>query len=249
MASQLRCPRCQSRKLWVLAGGRRRCARCRFDWRPGRLPLRLTPRQWRLLLQWFVRGVSSSAIAHETRIERKRVLRALTVVRLAMASCAPLALGPGAAANPSNGETRRGAVIGLYVQRGEAWAQVISEPLAGELRNVLRGRGPQPVELPAELPYAAVSYRGRFCRVTRSASREPPARFGELEAFWAYLRQQLRARGGIRSERLGLHLAEFSWRYTHRQLSPTEQFQRLYTLLRRAKAVDGVGLSRWRPSP
>ena len=85
-----------------------------------------------------------------------------------------------------------------------------------------------------EIPYGAVVYRGRFNRLVRSGTREAPVRFGELEAFWAYLRQQLRAKGGIRPKRLGLYLAEYAWRYNHRRLSRAEQFRELVTLLRRA---------------
>ena len=81
MARRLRCPRCGHRSYWILRDGRRRCASCRYDWRPWRLPLRLTPRQWEQLLGGFARGLRTDLIAQTTGIDRKRVLRALTVVR------------------------------------------------------------------------------------------------------------------------------------------------------------------------
>ena len=37
-----------------------------------------------------------------------------------------------------------------------------------------------------------------------------------LEGFWGYLRRRLAAKGGIRKERLPLYLAEYVWRYNHR---------------------------------
>jgi hypothetical protein len=89
VAPRARCPRCGNPRSWTLRNGRRRCARCRFDWRPGRLPLRLTPQQWREVLRWFVRGAPSAQIAHETRLNRKRVLRALTSVRRAILRSCP----------------------------------------------------------------------------------------------------------------------------------------------------------------
>ena len=46
--------RCGARQSWRLRDGRRRCAECRYDW---------------------------TEIAHETRLERERVLRALILVR------------------------------------------------------------------------------------------------------------------------------------------------------------------------
>src|SRR5438093_10374864 len=89
VAPRARCPRCGNPRSWTLSGGRRRCARCRFDWRPGRLPLRLTAHAWKELLSWFVRGAPSAQIARETRLDRKRVLRALTSVRQAIMRTAP----------------------------------------------------------------------------------------------------------------------------------------------------------------
>src|SRR5262245_566273 len=90
MATRIICPRCGSERSWLLKGGRRRCVRCRFDWTPGRLPLRRTATQWRAVLRWFARGGPSAQIAHETRLDRKRVLRALTVVRQAMLRSTPV---------------------------------------------------------------------------------------------------------------------------------------------------------------
>lgn len=89
------------------------------------------------------------------------------------------------------------------------------------------------IEPSNEIAYGAVVYRGRFYRLARSGTSEGPARFGELEAFWAYLQQQLRSKGGIRPKRLGLYLAEYAWRYNHRRLSRAEQLRELFTLLRR----------------
>ena len=37
-----------------------------------------------------------------------------------------------------------------------------------------------------------------------------------LEGFWGYLKRRLAAKGGIRKERLPLYLAEYVWRYNHR---------------------------------
>ena len=37
-----------------------------------------------------------------------------------------------------------------------------------------------------------------------------------LEGFWGYLKRRLSAKGGIRKERLPLYLAEYVWKYNHR---------------------------------
>jgi hypothetical protein len=81
--------------------------------------------------------------------------------------------------------------------------------------------------------FTAVVHRGHLYRLAGSAAGRPSTPFGKLEAFWAYLQRQLRAKGGIRRERLGLYLAEYAWRYNHRYLSPSEQLQELLTLVGR----------------
>lgn len=185
-------------------------------------------------------------IAHETGLERKRVLRALTVMRRAMMSCVPRAFRGVGVRNltsaPADVERTqpkaagsRPPVLGLHAEHGQGWAEVVPEAQAAELREALRMRKqPRSIDQPIGVPYGAVVYRGRFHRLAISGTGEAPARFGEVEAFWAYVRQQLRAKGGIRPNRLGLYLAEYAWRYNHRRLSRAEQLRALFTLLRPA---------------
>jgi hypothetical protein len=212
------------------------------------LPLRLTLRPWRALLQWFVRGVPSAQIAHETRLDRKRVLRALTVVRLAMMRSVPanvwrvadteISPVPRAGGHRASPETftksleRRPVAFGLHVAHGPVWAEVIPDADVEQLGRMLRERKTgESIASPA-CRYAAVVYRGRLYRIAESATGRPPIPFGQIEAFWAYLQRQLRAKGGIRRERLGLYLAEYAWRYNHRHLSSAEQLRELLKLVR-----------------
>ena len=45
------------------------------------------------------------------------------------------------------------------------------------------------------------------------------------------MKRRLAAKGGIRPDRLPLHVAEYVWRYNHRQLPMTAQVQRLLKAL------------------
>jgi transposase len=248
--SRLRCPRCGAARPWLLRDGRRRCIRCRYDWRPGRLPLRLTAQAWRELLQWFVRGAPSAQIAHETGLDRKRVLRALTAVRQAiMRSRDNVRRLSGVAPESQTTEAQevgprksaehlrpRFPAIGLYVAHGLVGAEIIPGGEAEQLGPLLRARKTrEPVALPPEWHgYAAVVYRGRFYRLAPTGHSD--AAFGRIEAFWAYLQRQLRAKGGIRRERLELYVAEYVWRYNRRQLSRAEQVKEIVGLLREQPA-------------
>ena len=222
MAEALRCPRCGARKSWRLRDGRRRCANCRYDWKPGRLPLRLSPAQWRAVLRWFVRGGSSATIARETRLERKRVLRALLVVRRALLRAAadhtrrPILLS----------RTTRAATLGLRMVDGGVSAELVSETESEQFGKWLKRKGRQPVALPRLQRFTAVVYRRRLYRIPHKGG------FGQIEAFWAYLQRQLRATGGIRRQRLALYLAGYAWRYNHRKVPVDEQVRQLLRLIR-----------------
>jgi transposase len=236
------CPRCGYLKSWLLANGRRRCARCRHDWRPERMPLRLSTTQWRAVLRWFVRGLSSAHIARETRFDRKRVLRALLVVRREMSELAPPELAqmhehddeerldPGKTTDPPS--QARLPVLGIYASHGRFWGEVVSESEAARIARALRERGTDRLELPDIGPYTAIVYRRRLYRVPESPESGSSMPFGQVEAFWSYLQRQLRSKGGIRRSRLNLYLAEYVWRYNHRRLSPAAQVRELMELVR-----------------
>jgi transposase-like protein len=221
--ADVRCPQCGATKSWLLKNGRRRCAVCRRDWRPGRLPLRLSMRQWREVLRWFVRGATGAEIAQETGLDRKRVLRALLIVRRALRRAEHAHKGPAP-------RTPRVVLIGLRVSNGRASAELVpqaeAEHLERALRRRLKGQAPAPR---SSRRYMAVVYRGRLVRLAESGAQRVP--FGPVEAFWAYVQRQLRAKGGIRRERLDLYLASFAWRYNHRRLPPAEQVEKLLALI------------------
>jgi hypothetical protein len=167
-------------------------------------------------------------------------MRALAIVRLALTGSIPadvpcvsdakVSLVPPAGERQSSPQKlmkptrRRSAALGLSIARGSVWAEVIPEADVAHL-GLHR--------------YAAVVYRGRLHRLAESAGGQPPIPFGQIEAFWAYLQRQLRAKGGIRRERLGLYLAEYAWRYNHRHVSSADRLRELLTLVRQYA-------SRWR---
>jgi len=221
-----------------LKDGRRRCARCRRDWRPGRLPLRLSRPQWRAVLRWFVRDATSAGIAGETGLERKRVLRALLIVRRALLRAAHDGTHKSAAPRAAHA-----ALIGLRLSHGRALAEVVphaeAEPLIRWLRRRRDGHAHPPRNARR---YMAVVYRRRLYRLAETGAERVP--FGPIEGFWAYLQRQLRAKGGIRRERLDLYLASFSWRYNHRKVAPAGQVQELLRLIGPGSEVARTGLTR-----
>jgi transposase-like protein len=127
----------------------------------------------------------------------------------------------------------KSAPLGLYAAHGHVWAEVVPDLDAEEVWRMLRQRkGHAPIASPGLRRYNAVTYRGRFYRLEGSPAGRVSARFGQIESFWAYLQRHLKAKGGIRRQRLGLYLAEYSWRYNHSKLSPADQRRALMELIR-----------------
>lgn len=87
--TRISCPRCHCEKLYRMSTGKRRCSHCRYDFRPRRLPLYLTRDQWKAINTWFVLEQRSQTFTDRARIDRLRVLRALTWIRRALVKDVP----------------------------------------------------------------------------------------------------------------------------------------------------------------
>ena len=256
MGRRVRCPRCQGTKSWDLKSGKQRCGVCRYDWRPQRMPLRLTRREWGRLMRWFVLGLSAAHVAQEAQLGREQVLRALLLVRQAMAGDVPPTFSGvvevdetylgGSWRNKRLGErvpgTKRGrgtskqAVFGILCRGGEVWAEVVPNVEAKTLLPLLHQR----VQLGSVVcsdtftsytGVAAGGYVHRLVDHSQTFSDRRGSHVNGLEGFWGYLKRRLAAKGGIRRERLPLYLAEYVWRYNHRHLTVPEQVKTLLKLM------------------
>lgn len=265
MARRLKCPRCGSTKYWIIRREKRRCVKCRYEWRPSRLPLRLSPLQWRRLLGWFVRSVRTAVIAEETGLHRQRVLRALTHVRQAMAS----EVSPGfqkevqfhaiyLGGHPAEkkylepaGEKREGGddsqarSFAIVWHNGKVRIELVSYAEAEILLPLI----PKPVRQDSSLNS---DFQRSLQTAEQQSDHQPSAerqaveetaveesQINRLRGFWGYLKRQLAGRGGIRRERLPLYLAEYVWRYNSHQLTQEQQVRELLRLLKVRGRLSG----------
>jgi transposase len=86
---KISCPKCEAKKVYLLSNGKRKCSRCKYEFSPHRLPLYLTKDQWKEIITWFLLEQSSHNISVRTGLERKRVMRALTLIRTALIKDVP----------------------------------------------------------------------------------------------------------------------------------------------------------------
>ena len=260
MQRNLNCPRCGCKKLWSIRRGKVRCSACRYEWTPGKLPLQLVRREWQKLLHWFLRGLPARAIAQETSLERKRVLRALMYVRVAMQKDIPdvfsgtvevdeTYLG-GQWKNKRLSERKKGTLrgrgtrktpaFGILCRGGKVWAQIVPDVEARTLLPLITKQVEPGSTVCSDTwkSYTGVAANGYVHRLVKHQEGEYSDSKGNhingLEGFWGYLKRRLAAKGGIRRERLPLYLAEYVWRYNHRNESIQLQKKQLL------KQLEGV---------
>lgn len=251
-----RCPRCRARNSWPVRRGKLRCAVCRYEWRPGQLPLRLTRRQWVAIVRYFLLGLSSAQIAELTRVERRRVLRALLQLRQRLALDVPPVFSGIVEVDETylgghwrnrrhrprgvprgRGTTLKTPVFGILCRSGQVWAQVVPNISRQTLQTLIRHRvHPGSIVCSDTLGgYTGIAAKGYVHRLVAHGQGHyrsgPGTHINGLEGFWGYLKRRLAAKGGIRRARLPLYLAEYVWRYNHRKESIVRQRRRLMTLL------------------
>lgn len=188
--------------------------------------MRLNNDQWEAILRHFIADHCSNYISRETHIERRRVLRALLVLRGViandLASCldGPVIdiLDEVSEAFPLE-ETRRRSLYVLLCQRKDVYATAVPEE--GRLRLVKELKGSKVCFSVAQWREGGSVKTGRYTH--RVHQFETEGQIDLVSRFWEYLRGNLIGRGGIRYHRLPLYLAEYAWKFNHRNTSKERQ--------------------------
>ncbi len=265
MSTLRKCPRCGNTKSWRVRRSKRKCSACRYEWRTDRLPLHLSRAEWKRLLRWFLLGLSSAATSREAGLGREQVLRALTMVREAMVRDIPPVfegvveidetyLG-GSWRNKRKSTriqgskrgrgTSKQAVFGILCRSGQVWAEVVPNVEANTLIPLLRKQVAKGSIVCSDTfrSYTGVAARGYVHRLVKHDQQEYVDAQGNhingLEGFWGYLKRKLVAKGGIRRERLPLYLAEYVWRYNHRNMEIKDQIKLILSMLQNRYKFSG----------
>jgi len=72
-----------------MSDGKRRCARCHYEFIPHKLPSTFSRNEWKEIIPLFLMEQSSNSIAEQTVFVKQRVLRALNKIRLAVIDDVP----------------------------------------------------------------------------------------------------------------------------------------------------------------
>ncbi len=87
--TKIACLKCNSKKLYKMSDGKRRCARCQYEFIPHKLPLTFSREGGKVIIHLFLIEQSLNAIARTDRIDKQRVMRSLPTIRLVMSKDVP----------------------------------------------------------------------------------------------------------------------------------------------------------------
>ncbi len=231
------CPRCLSRKIYRFHDKSYRCKRCQYDFHDytGRWInlVKISSRQWLWLIKLFELEISARKISHQLGISYPTVLKALTVIRLAiLRNSQPENLLDGEIeideayfGGRRKGKRGRGAankipVFGILERNGRVKVQVVKNVTAETLltetiKTVRRG----------SIVYTD-KYKGYdsliFCGY-RHLKIDHQKRFASgkvyingIEGFWSFAKERLMKYHGVSKNKFPLYLKEMEFRYNFR---------------------------------
>ena len=254
---KIACPKCNSKKLYKMSSGKRRCSECKYDFIPHKLPMRLTRDEWKQIIQFFLMEQNSNSIIERTRFERRRVFRALTKIRIVLAEDVPEIFSGTVEVDETyvggqwknkrktirdNGTkrgrgTKKQPVFGILCRNGQVWAEVVDDVEADTLQPLISRKVSTGSTVCSDTwkAYTGIAARGYVHRLVNHGEKQYSDGKGNhingLEGFWGFLKRKLASKGGITKQKLPLYLAEYVWRYNHRNESERIKMRRILLLL------------------
>ena len=238
---KISCPKCEAKKVYLLSNKKRKCSRCKYEFTPHRLPLYFTRDQWREIIRWFLLELSSQNISLRTCFERRRVLRALTIIRTSLTKDVPEIFSGTVEVDETylggqwknkqrsvrdqgskrGRESTKQPVFGILCRHDTVWAEVVDDVGAHISTPYLKKRFSRFKYLFRSWKvYTGIVSRGYVHRLVNHGEKQYSDGKGNhingLEGFWGYLKRKLVSKGGIRREKLPLYLREYAGRYNHR---------------------------------
>lgn len=239
------CPRCNNRKLYRLATGKRRCSKCRYTFHDfsGRWVNhgRLSCIQWLSLLKLFELEQSVGKISEQMKLAYNTVYTAVETIRysiLAHAEDASDLLGGEIELDESyfggrrKGNRGRGAagkvpVFGVLERQGKVRVTVVPDVSAKTLigltvKTVRRG---SIVYTDKFRSYDSLMFCGyRHLKVDHNKRfSSGKVYINGLEGFWSWAKEKIIKHHGISKAKFPLYLKELEFRYNNRHIDIFEK--------------------------
>jgi len=241
-------------------------AECKYDFIPHNLPLRLTRDEWKQIIHLFLMEQNSNSIIERTQFERCRIFRALTKIRIVLAKDVPEIFSGTVEVDETyvGGQwknkrksirdhgTKRGRgtkkqpVFGILCRSGQVWAEVVVDVEADTLQPLISRKVSMGSTVCSDTwkAYTGIAARGYVHRLVNHGEKQYSDGKGNhingLEGFWGFLKRKLASKGGITKQKLPLYLAEYVWKYNHRNDSDRIKMRRILLLLENSRGWIGT---------
>jgi transposase len=256
-----KCPKCGKTKFWKTADGRLKCRNCRKMFAAKNNPCGLNQKTLKKTVSEFILGHSTDIILARVKISKYKLLKTLTLLRMAMTKDVPevfdgtvevdetylggqwknkrLGIKRKSAKSKRGRGTSKQPVFGILCRNGKVWAELIDGVEAKDLQPLIEKQVKRGSIVCSDTwrAYTGIAVKGYVHRMVEHGKNEYSDKKGNhingLEGFWGYLKRKLSAKGGIRQKKLPLYLGEYVWRYNHRNLDyETQEKLLLSTLFR-----------------
>jgi transposase len=234
------CPRCETRKLYRLKDGRRRCSACRYTFHDftGRWINRgnLTAGQWLRLVKLFELELSARKIAQQLRLSYDSVYKAIHTIRSAIQAhsqdleriivSGEVEVDESYFGGKRKGKRGRGAagkvpVFRILEREGRVTVEVVPNVRAETVLvlTVKKVRRGSIVYTDRFQIYDALMFCGyRHLRVDHGKYfSRGRVYINGLEGFWIYAKERIINHHGVSPQRFPYYLKELEFRYNHRQ--------------------------------
>ncbi len=256
------CPHCGNTRSWPVRERGRKCRACRREWTERAAHpvagFRLSAKEWRAALDTFLRDGTGTALAREDGIELKRAYRIVRRIQEAMAGDVPKDFSGTVEADATflGGvwKNKRIHIRKRGTKRGRGTSKQAIFGLAQRAPNLVRVFFVRAESRKETKPHitAVVSKGSRICSdecgaylkleklgYTHESVNHSKGEYvrGDvhtqtLDGFWGLLKNFLADKGGVRRGKLHHFVAEYVWRYNHRDLTRAQQVERLFALLK-----------------
>ncbi len=231
------CTRCRSRKVYRIIDKRYRCKRCKYTFHDFSNrwinELNISFKKWLWIIKLFELELSASKIARQVGLSYPTVLKAVTLVRLAVLTNheADIFLSGEIEADESyfggrrKGKRGRGAankvpVFGILERNGIVKVEIVKDVTASSLLNmtIKTVRRGSIVYTDKFRSYDALMFCGyRHIKIDhRKRFASGKVYINGLEGFWSYAKERLIKFHGVSRERFPLYLKEMEFRYNNR---------------------------------
>lgn len=255
------CPHCGYRRSWKLRRNKFKCKSCRREsarTQPVAAGIRADSRAWRACIRVFLRERTAKRVQQEAAVGRNNAQRMTSLLRHCMEQDVPdVFVGPVEMDETYIGGQRKNKRLHIRRIQGKRGHGTDKLPIVGIVCRVSAQAYVEVLEkkldvykimeiLQHRVTRGATIYTDGF-KMYRMLPRygfvheyvdhlqgeyvRADAHTNHIEGFWGILKRKLSCIGGMRRQYLHLFVAEIVWKYNNRNLTLTEQEEKLYQIL------------------